>query len=65
MKRGHSNVIVERISKWDTPDDCAKLPMCGGSTVYSCKDLPPLALHKDDWEKIGEYMGWIKPKKAK
>lgn len=59
MTRGHSNVKIEYISRWDTPPDCAKLPLVGGAKVWTCKELPPLALHKGEWEAIGRYMGWL------
>jgi len=65
MKRGHSNVIVKELSLWDTPPDCAKLPLRGGATVSTCKELPPLALHKHEWEEIGRIMCWLKkPRKG-
>ena len=64
MKRGHSNVYVERIERYPTSKEVAKLPLYGGATVQTCKELPPLAMDKEDWEKIGRYMGWLPPKLA-
>jgi hypothetical protein len=59
MKRGHSNVVeLERIEKHDESGR-AMIAIRGGASVYTCKELPPLALAKDEWVKIGEAMGWI------
>lgn len=59
MKRGHSNVDATHAEKWDTPPDCCKLRLTGGATASTCRELPPLALHRDDWEQIGKFMGWL------
>lgn len=65
--RGHSNVYPEETElatykergKVIVIEGVATIPMSGGSTVYSCKPLPPLALRRDEWETIGRKMGWI------
>jgi hypothetical protein len=58
--RGHSNVRVSGISRYsETSNDMAKIPIEGGADVYSVKPLPPLALARVEWEKIGQAMGWV------
>lgn len=58
MKRGHSNVNTDKMQRWNTPPDCCKLSLGGGATARSWREFPPLALHRDEWEKIGRFMGW-------
>jgi len=58
MKRGHSNVYPQT-TKLDEVSGRAMIEMRGGATVYSCKDLPPLALSREEWVAIGEAMNWI------
>jgi hypothetical protein len=36
------------------------IPLIGGADVYTVKELPPLALSKEEWEIIGRKMGWLK-----
>jgi hypothetical protein len=58
--RGHSNVHVSGISRYsETSNDIAKIPIEGGVDVYSVTPLPPLALAREEWEKIGQAMGWV------
>ena len=62
MKRGHSNVKVEEIVPWpNSPlgSTLAQVPLIGGASVATCREFPPLALHKCEWKEIGERMGWI------
>jgi len=60
MKKGHSNVDAKRTTTWPNADHaCAAIPLCGGASYSSYKELPPLALHKDEWEEIGIRMGWM------
>ena len=63
MKRGHSNVKPEQTKQWEHAEDgIAKIPLCGGATFQTVRELPPLALRESEWLLIGEKMGWIKPK---
>ena len=64
MKRGHSNVMIEGCQQWPGGQpECAKLPLIGGATVTTCHELPPLALHKGEWQEIGRRMGWLEETK--
>lgn len=63
MKRGHSNVRAEQTVEWKTVDQQvspghARIPLVGGSTVQTVKELPPLALDESEWRLIGQKMGW-------
>jgi hypothetical protein len=65
MKRGHSNVKAALTRPWDQIDPkvdpgVARIPLFGGATIESTKELPPLALDHWDWEEIGRKMGWLK-----
>jgi hypothetical protein len=65
--RGHSNVHAEQTTAWVRSDGNplrARIPISGGATVYSVKDLPPLALSRDEWLEIGRRMEWIEDDKA-
>lgn len=68
MKRGHSNVHVGKTQVWtidgEPNADVAKIPLEGGFTAYTVKELPPLALKREEWEEIGQRMNWSKPKRA-
>ncbi len=64
MKQGHSN-IIGKLHRWDTPPDCCKAELIGGAHVGTCKMLPPLAIHRDQWEAIGRYMGWTLEQETK
>jgi hypothetical protein len=68
-KRGHSNVHAERTTVWATTDsrgrhisdpDMAVVPLEGGATVHSVRELPPLVLRRQEWAEIGRLMGWLK-----
>ena len=63
MKRGHSNVHAEQTKPWHQPkpgdgQPYAKIPLVGGAQAVTTKELPPLALRKQEWEEIGRRMGW-------
>lgn len=65
MKRGHSNIDPTKARPWkDTPEK-ACIPLTGGASFQSSRELPPLALGKDEWEEVGLRMGWLKPTDAK
>ena len=57
--RGHSNAHVEQTEPYPTMPHKASIPIEGGATVYTVKDLPPLALDREEWETIGRKMGWL------
>lgn len=59
MKRGHSNIYPNQTRPFsaDLPD-VAKIPLCGGSSVFTVKELPPLALREEEWREIGQRMNW-------
>lgn len=63
MKRGHSNVHADETQTWTNDGrpnaDVAKIPLEGGFTVYTVKELPPLALKREEWQTIGKRMGWL------
>lgn len=68
MKRGHSNIIDDRgnrIEPWPDLPHKARIPLIGGSTAASCKELPPLALDREEWERIGQVMGWIRTPRSR
>jgi len=44
-----------------TNPDRWSIPMQGGASVYTVKNLPDLALSKKEWLEIGERAGWTKP----
>jgi hypothetical protein len=58
-KRGHSNAFAHLTEQWPNNPDKAKIPMEGGSTVFTVKELPPLALGKEEWREIGKQMDWM------
>jgi hypothetical protein len=57
-KRGHSNVAAGEITPWPDCPDKARVPLCGGATAATVRDLPPLAIDREEWERIGQAMGW-------
>ena len=59
MVRGHSNVYAEETKPFPTSPEKACIPIVGGASVYTVKDLPPLALKKEEWKTIGRKMGWL------
>jgi len=61
MKKGHSNVYrLDEVKPYPTNPDRATIPIQGGASVTTVKELPPLALSREEWETIGRKMGWIK-----
>lgn len=58
MKRGHSNVNAAKTEPWPDNPEKARIPLEGGASVYTVRELPPLALGKSEWEEIGRRMGW-------
>lgn len=57
--RGHSNVHVDQTERYGDTDR-AMIPIESGATVYTVKPLPPLSLSREEWQEIGERMGWAK-----
>jgi hypothetical protein len=67
-KRGHSNVRSEQTRDWSKIETrcargVARIPLSGGASYESFHELPPLALHRDEWEEIGRRMGWLPEEK--
>lgn len=58
--RGHSNAYVNQTEPHPHVPDKAMIPIAGGSRVDTVRDLPPLALSREEWQEIGERMGWAK-----
>lgn len=63
MKRGHSNVEAEKTKPWsevdkDVNEGIARVPLSGGATYTNWRELPPLALRREEWEEIGRLMNW-------
>lgn len=58
--RGHSNAYTNKTEPHPTAPDKAFIPIVGGASPYTVKDLPPLALSREEWQEIGERMGWAK-----
>lgn len=61
-KRGHSNVHAEQAEPHPNISDKAMIPITGGASFHTVRPLPPLALSREEWETIGERMGWLKHK---
>jgi hypothetical protein len=64
MKRGHSNVREHETVEWCKKDKAvtpgvARIPLNGGGTVQTWRELPPLALRVEEWQEIGRRMGWL------
>ena len=60
MKRGHSNVYnISKLKPLSTHPDRVMIPIQGGASVSSVKELPPLALSKAEWLDIGKRAGWV------
>ena len=51
---------LEEIKPYPTNPLRVIIPIEGGASVYTVKDLPPLALSKEEWLTIGRKTGWIK-----
>ena len=63
MVRGHSNVCnLENMYPYPTNPDRWSIPIQGGASVTTVKNLPDLALSKDEWLEIGKKAGWINNK---
>jgi hypothetical protein len=61
MTRGHSNVVnLSEMEQYPTNPDVWSIPIQGGASVYTVKNLPDLALRKEEWLKIGKIAGWTK-----
>jgi len=63
-KRGHSNLRedeLRRVPNDSLSGDYAMIPICGGASATTTKELPPLALREREWRTIGEKMGWTLP----
>ena len=61
-RRGHSNVQEEdlrHVLSDSSAGDYALIPIFGGATFATVKELPPLALRKREWLAIGQKMGWL------
>ena len=56
--RGHSNARVTELTTHPTATHKAMIPIEGGADVYSVKNLPPLALDRNEWKTIGDRMNW-------
>ncbi|MFA5307433.1 MAG: hypothetical protein WC365_08350 [Candidatus Babeliales bacterium] len=60
MTKGHSNVCnLETMHPYPTNPNRWCIPIEGGSSVYTVKNLPDLALSKNEWFEIGKKAGWI------
>lgn len=57
-KRGHSNAHVEQAEVHGTVTDAAIIPLEGGATVYTVKELPSLVMRKSEWRTLGDRMNW-------
>lgn len=58
--RGHSNAHTDQTIPYETNPDRASIPIEGGATVFTVRPLPPLSLSREEWQEIGERMGWAK-----
>lgn len=59
--RGHSNVHAEQAQPHPRlGTDKAMIPISGGASFNTVRPLPPLALSREEWQEIGERMGWAK-----
>ena len=55
MTRGHSNVYnLSGMKPYETNPDSWSIPIQGGASVYTVKNLPDLALDKEEWLEIGK-----------
>lgn len=55
---GHSNAIVDQVQPISTSQ--AMIPIHGGATVTTYRALPSLILSREEWQEIGERMGWAR-----
>lgn len=58
--QGHSNVYADQTQPYPTNPANASIPIIGGATVHTVRPLPPLVLSREEWQEIGERMGWAK-----
>jgi len=59
--RGHSNLHIDEIKRHENKEiDAAMIPIEGGASLHTVRPLPPLALRKEEWRKIGDRMDWWK-----
>jgi hypothetical protein len=64
-RRGHSNIRGDShggLDIWTWPDGpagVARVGIDGGASSATCRELPPLALRREEWEAIGRKMGWL------
>ena len=63
MKQGHSNVNSGETQPYPTNPEVALIPIAGGRSPYTVRELPPLALQYDEWLTIGRRMNWLAGKK--
>lgn len=60
MVSGHSNVHrLDETAPLITNPERAMVPIVGGESLDSVRELPPLALDRLEWEEIGARMGWV------
>ena len=58
--KGHSNVTrLDEMQSYPTNPERWTIPIEGGASVYTVKNLPDLALSKEEWLEIGKRAGWL------
>lgn len=57
MARGHSNVRLENLTT-NKNTGAAMIQIEGGATLSTVRELPPLALRREEWKQIGDRMNW-------
>jgi len=50
---------ISKLKPLSTNPDRVMIPIQGGASVSSVKELPPLALSKAEWLDIGKRAGWV------
>lgn len=63
--RGHSNVYASQTVLYPANPTSAMVPLVGGASVHTVRNLPPLALDREEWETIGRRMGWLNSDQSK
>ncbi len=61
--RGHSNIgNINGVAKpsYDSESQRVRVPIQGGASIPGWHDLPDLYLSREEWEKIGRVVGWLK-----
>lgn len=61
MPRGHSIAYPDQAVRDADIPDIARVPIRGGSSLAHWRNLPTLALRRDEWEALGRRMGWSGP----